>query len=179
MREYFKLMRVKHYMKNLLIFLPAVLTRKLFEVWVIKEVVIGVVIFSFVSSVIYIINDIRDVEMDRLHPVKSKRPLASGKVSLRAAKMMVIFLTAAVICIWGYKRFAFEYMLIPLLYLVLNVAYSLKLKEYPLIDVFILMLGICPKADIWRTVGRYRIIRMDVSYNYGGSIFSGIWEETE
>ena len=52
MREYFKLMRVKHYMKNLLIFLPAVLTRKLFEVWVIKEVVIGVVIFSFVYYVI-------------------------------------------------------------------------------------------------------------------------------
>ena len=73
MREYLKLMRVKHYMKNLLIFLPAVLTRKLFEVQILKEVVIGAVIFSFASSVIYIINDIRDVEMDRQHPVKSKR----------------------------------------------------------------------------------------------------------
>ena len=128
-------------MKNLLIFLPAVLTRKLFEVQILKEVVIGAVIFSFASSVIYIINDIRDVEMDRQHPVKSKRPLASGKVSLPAAKTIVVFLTAAVICIWGYKKFAFEYIFIPLLYLALNVAYSLKLKEYPLIDVFILMLG--------------------------------------
>lgn len=54
---------------------------------------------------------------------------------------MSFFLTAAVICIWGYKKFAFEYIFIPLLYLALNVAYSLKLKEYPLIDVFILMLG--------------------------------------
>lgn len=141
MREYLKLMRVKHYMKNLLIFLPAVLTRKLFEVQILKEVVIGAVIFSFASSVIYIISDIRDVEMDRQHPVKSKRPLASGKVSLPAAKTIVVFLTAAVICIWGYKKFAFEYIFIPLLYLALNVAYSLKLKEYPLIDVFILMLG--------------------------------------
>ncbi len=79
--------------------------------------------------------------MDRQHPVKSKRPLASGKVSLPAAKTIVVFLTAAVICIWGYKKFAFEYIFIPLLYLALNVAYSLKLKEYPLIDVFILMLG--------------------------------------
>lgn len=91
MREYLKLMRVKHYMKNLLIFLPAVLTRKLFEVQILKEVVIGAVIFSFASSVIYIINDIRDVEMDRQHPVKSKRPLASGKVSLPAAKTIVVF----------------------------------------------------------------------------------------
>ena len=141
MREYLKLMRVKHYMKNLLIFLPAVLTRKLFEVQILKEVVIGAVIFSFASSVIYIINDIRDVEMDRQHPVKSKRPLASGKVSLPAAKTIVVFLTAAVICIWGYKKFAFEYIFIPLLYLALNVAYSLKLKEYPLIDVLRLIYG--------------------------------------
>ena len=143
MKKYLKLIRVKHYMKNILILLPAVLTQQLFCREAFFESAIGIAIFSMVSSVIYVVNDIRDVESDRQHPTKCTRPLASGEISERAAKCLVFVLVMGVIFIWGgaNKRFAFKYILVPLLYFVMNIAYSMKLKEYPLIDVFILMFG--------------------------------------
>lgn len=143
MKKYLKLIRVKHYMKNILILLPAVLTQQLFCRRVLFESAVGIVIFSMVSSAIYVVNDIRDVELDRQHPAKCNRPLASGEISVRAAKLLVFILMAGIIFVWrGASRgLAPKYVLVPLLYLVMNIAYSVKLKEYPLIDVFILMSG--------------------------------------
>ncbi|RKI41977.1 hypothetical protein D7V86_08505 [bacterium D16-51] len=101
MKKYLKLIRVKHYMKNILILLPAVLTQQLFCGEAFFESAIGIAIFSMVSSVIYVVNDIRDVESDRQHPVKCSRPLASGEISVRAAKCLVFILVLGVIFAWG------------------------------------------------------------------------------
>lgn len=141
MKKYLNLMRVKHYMKNFLIFLPAILTQQIFRVQVFKGMVVGIIIFSAMSSIVYVLNDIRDVELDRKHPIKSNRPLASGEVSVRSARYIVCLLLALVIFDWGMVKFELKYILIPLLYLIINIAYSMKLKVYPLVDVFILMLG--------------------------------------
>lgn len=142
MKQYFRLMRVKHYIKNILILLPAVLTQRLFDREVAGRVIAGIVIYSLISSAIYIVNDIRDADSDRRHPVKCSRPVASGAVPLRVAKAMVaVLILTAIILGGGILRPAYEYMLIPSIYFVLNMAYSLKLKHIPLVDVFILMSG--------------------------------------
>lgn len=142
MKKYLKLMRVKHYVKNILILLPAFLTQQLFDRHTAGRAAAGIIIYSLISSVIYVVNDIKDADRDRRHPTKCRRPVASGEVSVRSAECLVIILAVAAVLVWGgVQEFEPKYMQIPLLYFILNMAYSLKLKEYPLVDAFILMLG--------------------------------------
>ena len=78
MKNYIKLLRVKHYIKNLLIFLPVFFGGKLLNKHNLNSTLIGFIVFCLVSSLIYIMNDIGDIENDRNHPKKCTRPLASG-----------------------------------------------------------------------------------------------------
>ena len=90
--EYIKLMRPKHYIKNFLIFLPLLFSGKLLSLSNILITLGGVICFSLVASSIYIINDIKDREKDRQHKTKCKRPIASGKISVRNALIFMFFL---------------------------------------------------------------------------------------
>ena len=92
MKEYIKLIRVKHWIKNLLIFLPIFFSKNLGNQEKIISVIIGFISFSFVASSIYIINDIRDVEKDRKHPIKKNRPIASGKISIKNSIILSVLL---------------------------------------------------------------------------------------
>ncbi len=139
--KYIKLFRVKHYIKNFLIFLPAFITGGLFDYRLDLRLVLGFLVFSFVSSVIYIINDMRDIESDRRHHMKKNRPLASGAVSIRAAKCSIIVLICLSIWIAYISGNFWEMLLVPLVYLLINVFYSMGLKNYPIIDVAILSSG--------------------------------------
>lgn len=76
--EYLKLMRINHYLKNILVFLPAIFSGLMFNAEVITKVVISFFSFSFVSSIIYIINDINDIEKDKMHPIKKIDQLLVG-----------------------------------------------------------------------------------------------------
>ncbi len=144
MKNYLKLMRVKHYIKNGLIFLPLFFSGKFFTGSIINTI-IGFFVFCFVSSFIYINNDIHDISEDRKHPIKKNRPLASGKVTIKQAKllMLIISLFLIVLQVLGIKYFSFnQYSTIyPLIYLVINIAYSFKLKNIPIIDLIILASG--------------------------------------
>ena len=71
-KEYIKLIRVKHYFKNVLIFLPLIFSGNIFNIEKLIISIIGFIAFSFVASVVYIINDIRDIENDRKHSIKRK-----------------------------------------------------------------------------------------------------------
>lgn len=101
MKKYLKLMRVKHYIKNVLILLPVILTQQLFDGGVLYKSITGTVIFSLMSSVIYIVNDIKDLNADRLHPTKCRRPLASGEITVQKAKVLTGILIAGIIFVWG------------------------------------------------------------------------------
>ena len=79
--NYLKLMRVKHYIKNLLIFLPISFSGKLFFSYKLFVSFFGFISFSLISSIVYIFNDYKDIEKDKKHPVKKYRPLASGVIS--------------------------------------------------------------------------------------------------
>lgn len=140
MRNYFKLMRVHHYIKNLLVFAALACSGQLFNLEKLTAGVAAFVAFCMVSSVVYIINDIRDVEKDRKHPTKCKRPIAAGTVSVRSAwTLAIILLLIAVFC--NCMMFHIVSALLLLLYLVLNLAYSFGLKNIPIVDVTILVAG--------------------------------------
>ena len=95
--------------------------------------------FCLISSGVYIFNDLRDIEADRLHPKKKLRPLASGSISEPvAATLMVSLILVSLFISWSLGLSIFS---LTLLYLVMNVAYSLKLKHFSIIDIIIIAMG--------------------------------------
>lgn len=140
MKEYLKLLRVKHYIKNLLIFIPVFFAGMIFDSEKLFQAVLGFMCFCLLSSSIYIFNDYRDVEKDRLHPTKKNRPLASGKIKPSAAIIIMIVcltVTAILSVIIGNMNA----VLCLILYFILNIAYSMGLKNRPIIDICILASG--------------------------------------
>lgn len=140
MRDYIKLLRVKHYVKNLLIFIPLFFSKGIFDVYNFLQALLGVVCFSLISSAVYVLNDIRDVEKDRKHPKKKNRPIASGKVSKKKAMVLMG------LCLW--ISVTISLLLLPIkgvfilsIYFGLNIAYSMGLKNKPIVDVVILAAG--------------------------------------
>jgi len=129
-------MRPKQWAKNVFLLAAIVFDRKLSNVDAIFHTILGVITFSLVASVVYIINDISDVEADRQHPTKRNRPIAAGKLSIRAAWALavVLLLISFPVAYWLSPAFAF----ITLLYLALNLFYSLWLKHVVLLDIILL-----------------------------------------
>lgn len=140
--KYLKLIRVKHYLKNVLIFLPAIFAGIIFDGTVLFKTLIAFLSFSFTSSIIYVINDIRDAESDRNHPVKKNRPIASGAVTIPSAVIVVIVLLLITVALLYFSNLLFNFAsLILIFYLIMNLLYSFGLKNIPLIDVAILAFG--------------------------------------
>lgn len=131
-----KTMRPKQWAKNVFLLAAIVFDRKLTNTDAMLHTIIGVITFSLVASVVYIINDIADVEADRQHPTKRNRPIAAGKLSITAAwiSAIVLLLIAFPIAFWLSPSFAF----ITLLYLILNLVYSKWLKHVVLLDIILL-----------------------------------------
>ena len=134
-----KLLRPKHSVKNLLIFLPLIFGLKDLTLKDFRTSILGFIVFCLVASSIYIINDYKDIEKDRLHPVKKKRPLASGAVTKKEAWITFSVLLLVAIAI----SFTFPLVSIGLIagYFVLNLGYSLGLKNIPILDVVTLTSG--------------------------------------
>ena len=144
MKKYLKLIRVKHWLKNGLVFLPIFFSTNLLNTKYLLTCFLAFFIFSFTSSIVYVLNDIKDVEKDRLHPVKKKRPLAAKTISITAAKVTIgilVLLTAALITLIYLKTQSIMTIIIPVIYLILNIIYSCGLKNIPIIDVVILVSG--------------------------------------
>lgn len=142
MKKYLKLMRIHHYLKNVLIFLPLIFSQNLFDAGLLKKTILGFLSFSILSSIVYVINDIQDVEKDRRHSTKCKRPIASGAVSIKSAYILVIVISIIGImlnylaCGLNFKAWALVIM-----YIGLNFAYSMGFKNLPIIDITILVSG--------------------------------------
>lgn len=137
--RFFFLLRVHHWPKNLFIFIPAFFAGALGERSVFLLLLQGLICFSFVSSAVYILNDYRDREKDRLHPEKKNRPLASGQVSPSTALVIAVLLLIISIP-WGFMLATyFGYSLVT--YLILNILYSLSLKNVAILDTLIVSSG--------------------------------------
>ena len=146
MRDLLKLLRPKHWIKNMFVFLPLFFSGNIANIEYLSESVVAFVIFSLVSGSIYIFNDYFDIEADREHPEKKRRPLASGAVSIFSA--MVLFWAILVVCIalifliqYIYEVNTLEFSLVVLAYFTFNMLYTIKLKHIAIVDVFIIAIG--------------------------------------
>lgn len=134
-------MRPKHYIKNGLVLLPLVFGGQLLDADRVQEIAVALVTFSLAASIVYIINDIRDIKKDRQHPQKRLRPLASGAVSSGQAIALSVLLAMATVAIgYGGGLTGVSWLLLAG-YLVINVAYSFGLKNVPVVDVALLASG--------------------------------------
>ena len=141
MKKYFKLLRVKHYIKTFLVFLPIMFSGKLTDTNVFYKSVLGFIAFCAVSSAVYIFNDIKDVEKDRNHPKKRNRPIASGQIKIKTALFIsVVLLATAITCLYFANGNLLSWLILAT-YLLMNICYSAGLKNVPLLDVAILSAG--------------------------------------
>ena len=139
MKDIIHLIRPKDWAKNLFLFVPLFFAGRLFEMETIKELFLGFLCFCAIASSVYIINDYRDMEFDKLHPEKSKRPLASGKVSKTSAVILALLLIIAGFT--GAWLIRDKFMFVLAIYFLLNLAYSFGLKNLPIVDIVIIAIG--------------------------------------
>jgi len=142
--QYLKLARIPQWYKNLVIFLPIFFTGNMFNMAIIEMTLLGFLSLSFISSANYIINDIVDIKKDKVHPEKSKRPLAAGKVRIFEAIILALIFIAASVFI-GISLGIYFLIFIIALFL-LTFAYSLFLKNEPIIDILVISINFVLRA---------------------------------
>ncbi|MFA8451424.1 MAG: decaprenyl-phosphate phosphoribosyltransferase [Bacteroidales bacterium] len=134
LQNFLKLIRIKSWVKNFIIFAPLFFSLKFSDTILLGNAFFAFLIFCLSCSIVYIINDINDREQDRLHPKKKNRPLASGVIKLKQAYFTIIIF--AIIIITGFCLINKFLGMLTLAYILINIAYSYKLKKIALIDVF-------------------------------------------
>lgn len=132
-KYFFSALRPQHWVKNFLIFLPLIFGKKLFIYPANLNVVIAVPIFSMAAFAAYLVNDILDREKDKFYPQKRLRPVASGKISVKEAKVLALIL--AFVSLGLAIALNINFALILAAYIVLNVIYSKVLKNILIIDI--------------------------------------------
>lgn len=134
-----KLIRVKQWVKNGFVIAPLIFTGEFIDLIAVRSTILATFLFCLASSATYIVNDIHDIERDRLHPQKSKsRPLAAGIISKPQALITLSLLYCGLIIGWIFEP---KVVYVILCYLVLNIAYTYVLKHKPVIDIFIIAIG--------------------------------------
>lgn len=146
MKQYILMIRPHQWVKNLFVFLPLFFSGRLFDFTCLVPSLLVFLAFSLVSSGIYCLNDILDVEADRLHPQKCHRPLASGKVSQTGGYTLMIlcWIIGYLFCVLSGSQngnTGFSALSLLTIYLFLNIAYCLWLKRIAIIDVFVIAVG--------------------------------------
>lgn len=152
--------RPRQWIKNIIVLAPFLFAfgdkRQVVSPLMLLNAMSAILLFSITASGVYVFNDIFDVRLDRLHPVKRHRPIASGRISPSSAWSM------ALICVGC--GLAGSWLLLPAfgiavsIYVAIQAAYTLKLKHVPLLDVFVIAFGF-----VVRAVGGGLIVRADIS----------------
>ena len=144
MKKYLNLIRAKHWIKNILVFLPLFFNGSIFKIKLLSLNLLAFIIFCLSSTVVYIINDINDIDNDRKHAIKKNRPLANKSISIKSALIIaIIFFILSIIAIsylyLNTKRIGV--IIIPIIYIIINILYSKILKQIPIIDILVLVSG--------------------------------------
>ena len=138
-RNYLRLLRPRQWIKNLAVFAAITFGGQLFVPSILLTVAFGFIIFCCLSSAIYVINDIFDVKKDRIHPFKRFRPLANKDISLTSGIIVACILTA--IALTGSFVISPAFFLLTIVYLLLQISYSMLLKNIAVIDILALAGG--------------------------------------
>jgi decaprenyl-phosphate phosphoribosyltransferase len=139
LKDYIKLIRIYTWIKNFFVFVPIIFSLNLFNSNLLLKELLAFVAFCFASSLVYVINDISDKESDSRHPYKKNRPIAAGKISIMQAVILSLilltltFLFAAALNV--------KFIVIVLIYILINIFYSIKLKDIVIIDIFCIASG--------------------------------------
>ena len=139
MKNYIALLRIPQYSKNLFIFLPLFFAQHLQEPERLFKVSLAFLGFCLLASAVYILNDLYDLVEDRQHPKKKHRPLPAGRISRGSAiGLMAGFLVLGLAIAYS---LSFKMMYLCLFYIALNIAYSMKLKHIPIMDIMVIAVG--------------------------------------
>ncbi|NQZ71380.1 MAG: decaprenyl-phosphate phosphoribosyltransferase [Lentisphaeria bacterium] len=133
-----KLLRLKQWAKNSFVLAPLLFSGKFTDSAAFLNSLLAMVFFCVAASITYIFNDIRDLDEDRKHPVKSKtKPLAAGDISKKKAIALLLILSCILSAMFTVPPVAY----VVLAYLLLNVAYTLYLRHKPVLDIFTIATG--------------------------------------
>lgn len=149
-------MRPKQWTKNLFVFAGIIFSQNLFNFPLLLKTVLAFFVFCLLSGSIYIMNDIADLNEDRHHPLKSQRPLASGRLKVYYAMWVLIFISLFSLGISF--RLSPLFFLVALAYFMLQLAYSLVLKHMVILDVFVVAIGF-----VLRVIGGAIVIDIPIS----------------
>ena len=149
-------MRPRQWVKNLFVLPALIFSKHIFEWSYASSSMIGLLCFCLVSSAVYLLNDVFDLQSDRVHPEKSRRPIAAGQVPVWAAvtSALVLFVLGFI----GSFSVGLDFGMVILIYAVMNLAYSAKLKHVVLIDVLIVATGF-----LLRALGGAVVIDVEIS----------------
>lgn len=151
-----RLLRTKQWIKNLFIFAPIVFAKKVFDGASLVKVIVAALLFCFLTSCIYILNDIEDITKDATHPVKKLRPIANGEVSKKNALLIVAVLLPISIILGMFLEVNFG--IIMTVYFLNNYLYSRFLKRMVIIDVMSIAIGF-----VLRVIGGAEVIDVYIS----------------
>ena len=143
MKKYLRLIRPQHWIKNVFVLVPMFFGGVLFDLTAIESGLLVFMAFSFIASSIYCYNDIVDADADRHHPVKCRRPIASGEVSVSRGYLLmaVMAVLSAIMVMLLPSPVRMGTAVVVAIYYVLNLAYCSKLKQYAVLDVCIVAFG--------------------------------------
>jgi decaprenyl-phosphate phosphoribosyltransferase len=139
LRSYGQILRPKQWTKNLTLLFPPLFGGVLFSPAVFLNCVIPLLAFCLASSATYVLNDLLDAGKDACHPVKKNRPIPSGAIGLPASVVVALTLCSLAILLGALVSRAFLFTLFG--YLLLSCAYSLRLKDIPVVDIFCVAIG--------------------------------------
>lgn len=155
-KTYFNLLRIPQWIKNFFVFVPLVFSQHLFNIDYVRNSILGFAIFCFISSSIYIINDLIDIDEDKIHPLKKFRPIPAGLIAEGKAKVIAAGLAIISFVLLPFTNILFSVTV--LLYFILTILYSLKLKTIVILDVFTIAAGF-----VLRVLGGAFIINVEIS----------------
>jgi 4-hydroxybenzoate polyprenyltransferase len=137
--DYLHALRAHHWVKNFLVFMPLALAHRFFEFELLLRAALAFVAFNLCASGVYLLNDLLDLPADRRHPKKRERRLASGRIRLAHALLLLPLLLAGAFGIAWYLSLGLAAVLV--VYVLLMVEYSMKLKDFAMVDVLVLASG--------------------------------------
>lgn len=149
-------MRPKQWVKNAFLFPALIFSKSFTDVSLIILVLIGFALFCLASSSVYIVNDIIDRKKDALHPRKSKRPIASGRIKVYQAYIFAALIIT--VAVGGAYMLSFGFMLTMLAYMITSTSYSLWLKHQPILDIMTIAAGF-----VLRTLAGAMVIGVEAS----------------
>ena len=158
LKSLIQLLRPEQWIKNGFIFLPIFFSGQVLNTTMQLSCLVAFIAFSLAASSIYCFNDIHDVALDKLHPIKCKRPIASGAISIKTAyAVMLTCLALSMLILFCFKGIHQDnIMSLIAIYYIMNIAYCIRLKRYVFIDVIVISIGFVLRifvggiaTDVW------------------------------